>query len=263
MMKNKENNEPIQNLVSNPTDYMESFRKNIDILMKVNGYSVRKLSDEADMPYETLKSFIYGYSKDCKLSTAVKLARVFGLSIDELVGADTIEEKSRESLAMSRSMPDHVMYLIRSFIRHQYTMYSKLDPRSFNIPVLLPECVNGYLNTTNVTETICIDHLTDGLKSRIALGIRIPCEHYEPFYMPNDIVLLGVDRGGLNNEKCVISYKGHYYLAIKRVYIEDGEKKWKYISIMDGKTEILSTEIDDKFGYVIGFLNPDGTWGVR
>lgn len=242
---------------------MDSFRKNIDSLMDAKGYSVRKLSEEADMPYETLKSFIYGYSKDCKLSTAVKLAKVFGISIDELVGAGTIEEKSRESLQMSREMPNHVMYLIRSFIRHQYKMYSQLPPESMNIPVLLPECNNGYLRTTNVTETISIDHLTDGLKSRIALGIRIPCEHYEPFFMPNDILLLGVDRGGLNNEKCVVCYKGNYFIAIKRVYIENGEKKLKYISMMDGHTELLPNDLDDKLGYVVGFLNPDGSWGIR
>lgn len=262
-MKNKKEKKIEQNLVSNHTNYMESFRKNIDILMDQHGYSVRELSEKADMPYETLKSFIYGYSKDCKLSTAVKLSRVFGISIDELVGADTIDEKSRESLAMARSMPDYVMYLIRSFIRHQYKIHSQFDSETTNIPVLLPECNNGYLRTTNVTETICIDHLTDGLKSRIALGIRIPCEHYEPFYMPNDIILLGVDRGGLNNEQCIISHKGSFFLAIKRIYIENGEKKCKYISLMDGKTEVLPNDIDDKLGYVVGFLNPDGSWGIR
>lgn len=262
-MKNNKAKQIEQSLVSNHTNYMDSFRQNVNILMNMHGYSVRELSEKSNMPYETLKSFIYGSSKDCKLSNAVKLSKVFGISIDELVGAGTIDEKSRESLAMARHMPDYVMYLIRSFIRHQYKLHSQFEPESINIPVLLPECNNGYLSTTNVTETICIDHLPDELKSRIALGIRIPCEHYEPFFMPNDIILLAADRGGLNNQKCVVSYKGNLFLSIKRIYIENGKKKQKYISLMDSTTEVLPRDLDDKLGYIIGFLNPDGSWGIR
>lgn len=263
MSKNQKNRMEFGDLVSNPQNYVESFRKNIFRLMDINDFSLRELSEKADMPFETLKSFLYGDAKDCKLSTAVKVARAFHVSIDEIVGADTIEEKSRESLCMCRSMPDYVVYLIRSFIRHQYKIHSSFDEKSINIPVLLPQCVNGYLPTTNITTTVCIDHLTNNLKSKVALGIQIPCEHYEPYYMPNEIILLAVDRDGLNGERCVVSYKGNYFFAIKRSYIENGEKKWKYISMMNGKTEVLKSDIDDKIGYIVGYLNPDCSWGVR
>uniref|UniRef100_UPI004055C087 helix-turn-helix domain-containing protein n=1 Tax=Acetatifactor sp. TaxID=1872090 RepID=UPI004055C087 len=263
MSKNPKNKVEFGDLVSNPQNYVESFRNNIFRLMDIYDLSLRELSEKADMPFETLKSFLYGDAKDCKLSTAVKVARAFHVSIDELIGADTIDEKSRESLCISRNLPDYVVYLIRSFIRHQNKLQSQFDAKSVNIPVLLPQCANGYLPTTNITTTVCIDHLTNNLKSKIALGIQIPCEHYEPYYMPNEIILLAVDRDGLNGERCVVSYKGNYFFAIKRSYIENGEKKWKYISMMDGRTEVLKSDIDDKIGYIAGYLNPDGSWGVR
>lgn len=263
MTKSKKNHVAFEDLVSNPQNYVESFRKNIFTLLDAHDLTLRELSEKADMPFETLKSFLYGDSKDCKLSTAVKIARAFNLSIDEVVGADTINLMSRESLYICRNLPDYVVYLIRSFIRHQFKIHSQFDPKSINIPVLLPECAHGYLTTTNVTSTVCIDHLTNNLKSKISLGIQIPCEHYEPYYMPNEIVLLAADRDGLNGERVVVSYKGNYFFAIKRSYIENGEKKWKYISMMDGRTEVLKNEIDDKIGYVVGYLNPDNSWGVR
>lgn len=250
-------------LTTNRNNYMSAFRKNIDMYIEEKDITLKETSELSDIPFSTLNSFLYGDTKDCKLSTAVKLARVFGVSIDELVGAETIESASRESLAICRNLPDHVVYLIRSFIRHQDKIYSKLDKKSVNIPVLLPECVNGYLTATNITTTVCIDNLTDNLKSKICLGIQIPCEHYEPFYMPNEILLLSADRGGLNGEKCVLCYKGNYFIAIKRIYTENNEKKVKYISLINNKTEIFPDEIDDKLGYVVGFLNPDGTWGRR
>lgn len=263
MSKNKKRKLNFEDLVSNPQNYVESFRKNIFTLLELHDLSLRELSEKADMPFETLKSFLYGDAKDCKLSTAVKISRAFNVSIDEIVGAETINKMSRESLYMCHNLPDYVVYLIRSFIRHQYKIHSHFDEKSVNIPVLLPECANGYLLTTNITDTVCIDHLTNNLKSKIALGIKIPCDHYEPHYMPNEIVLLAADRDGLNGEKCVVSYKGNYFFAIKRSYIENGEKKWKYISMMDSTTEVLKSDIDDKIGYVVGYLNPDNSWGVR
>lgn len=262
-MQDKKSKNFDENLVSNPTNFIDSFRKNIFHLMEVRDLSLRELSEKADMPFETLKSFLYGDSKDCKLSTAVKLAKAFNLSMDELVGAETMNPLSQQSLSMCRHMPDYVVYLVRSFIRHQYRLHSRFPENSINIPVLLPECQNGYLQTTNVTDTVCIDHLTNGLKSRICLGLKIPCDHYEPFYMPDEIILLAADRDGQHNERCVISYKGNFFLAKKIFYIENGVKKFKYVSLINGKNEILPSDIDEKIGYVVGFLNPDGSWGVR
>lgn len=262
-MKNEKKKKLEENLVSNPTNFIDSFRKNIFEMMDVKDLSLRELSEMADMPFETLKSFLYGNAKDCKLSTAVKLSRAFHISIDELVGAETIHPLSRESLSICRKLPDYVVYLIRSFIRHQYHIHSKFDEKSVNIPVLLPECQNGYLQTTNITDTVCIDHLTNGLKFKICLGLKIPCEHYEPYYMPNEIILLAADRDGQHNERCVVSYKGNFFLVRKIFYVENGEKKFKYVSLIEGRREILSSDIDDKLGYVVGYLNPDESWGIR
>lgn len=262
-MKNEKNNFFDENLVGNPPNYIDSFRKNIFQLMDEHDLSLRELSEVADMSFETLKSFLYGNAKDCKLSTAVKIAKAFNISIDELVGAETMNPLTKESFALCRKMPDYVVYLIRSFIRHQYKLHSQFDENTINIPVLLPECQNGYMQTTNVTETVCIDHLTSGLKSRICLGVRVPCEHYEPHFMPNEIILLAADRDAQHNERCVVTYKGHFFITRKIFYIENGTKKFKYMSLIDGKTEILPSDLDEKLGYVVGYLNPDGSWGVR
>lgn len=251
------------NLSADRENYMSAFRKNIDMYVAEKDIKLKDISEEADIPFSTLNTFLYGDANDCKLSTAVKLARAFGISIDELVGSETIEKMSRESLQMCRNMPDYVVYLIRSFIRHQYQMHSEFDKDSINIPVLIPECSNGYLLTTNVTETVCIDHLTQNIKSKVCLGLKIPCEHYEPFYMPNEIILIAADRDGLDGEKCVISRNGNFFIVKKKFYIENNVKKYKYISLMNNKTEIYPHQIEDKIGYIVGFLNSDNSWGIR
>lgn len=252
------------NLTSDRNDYMSSFRHNIDMYMAEKDITMRELSEAADISYSTLNTFVYGTSKDCNLSTAVKLARALGVTIDELVGAETIEPETRECVALARNLKDHHRYVIRSFVRHQYKLHGAVPPTSKQISVLLPECQHGYLKTTNVSEALNIDHLQSVIRTKACLGLRVPCEHYEPYFMQNEIILLAADRDGLNNERCVICQGGNLYICIKRIEFVSGQKKVKYLSLMDGKNVLFHyDEIDDKIGYVLGYLNPDGSWGIR
>ena len=242
---------------------ISSFRKNIYMLIAEKDITLREVSELSDIPYSTLNTFLYGDATDCKLSTAVKLARVFGVSIDEIVGAETIEFDTRECVALSRCLPEHARSVCRAYITHLYKMYAEIPNTSRAIPVMLPKCVNGYLPTTNIVRTISIDHLTDNLKSKVCLGLQIPCSHYEPYYFQNEIILLSADRPAMNNEECLVTYKGNYFICIKKIDIHDGKKVHMYASLVDGKTIILPDEIDDKIGYIVGFLNTDGSWGRR
>lgn len=72
------------NLLTNRNNYMESFRKNIDMYLEQKDVTLRELSEQANIPAGTLSSLLYSSQKDCKLSTAVSLARVLGISIDEV-----------------------------------------------------------------------------------------------------------------------------------------------------------------------------------
>lgn len=251
-------------LSANRDNYMESFRKNIDRYIDEKVFTVRELSEKADIPFSTLSSFLYGDATDCKLSTAVRLARACGVSIDELVGADTIEPETRECVALARSLKDHHRYVIRTFVRHQHAMHGEVPTKSKQITVLTPECRNGYLKTTIAAEALNVDHLASSIRTKACLGIRIPCMHYEPHFLKDEIVLLGADREGMNGEKCVIGHGGNIYICIKKIEHKNGETIIKYLSIIDGKNVLFTRdEIDDKYGYVIGFLYPDGTWGDR
>ena len=250
-------------LTADRENYMSAFRHNVDMYVAEKDIKLREIAEEADIPFSTLNTFLYGDASDCKLSTAVKLARAFDVSIDELVGAETINAISKESLAICRNLPEHSLYLIRHFIRHQESIYGDYKQEQKIISVLTPECANGHLLTTNVVAPLCIDHLADNIKSRVSLGMKIPCEHYMPYFSPYDTLLLAADRDGLHGEKCVISYKGNFFIVIKQFYMEDGQRKIKYVSLINQKTEVFPHEIDDKLGYIVGYLNPDGSWGIR
>lgn len=272
-MEKKKLNELSIKLTSNRDDFMYSFRKNVDLYVAEKDITLSNIAESADIPFSTLRTFLYGDSNDCKLSTAVKLARALGVSIDELVGAETIEPETRECIALSRNLKDHNRYVIRSFVRHQYNTHGNKDGIEKEISVFLPECRNGRLLTTNIYKPLVIDHLDNSTRSRVCMGIKVPCHHYEPYFMKNEILLLGSDRDGFNNEKCVVSHNGNYYICIKKITTTaDGKKDIKYVSLMDGHNVLFTpSTIDDKIGYIVGFMEPDDpsnenttySWGKR
>lgn len=244
---------------------MSAFKKNIDMVIEGKAITVKELSERADIPFSTLSAFLYGDNTDCRLSTAVKLARALDVSLDELVGAETVPPLARESLKMCKTLPEHALYLIRYFVSHQKNIYENLDPVTKHISVFCPNTIRGRLVTTNVTETISVEKLPDHIKASVYTGIKLPeeYEHFMPYYAPEEIILISADREALDGERCVVTYEGRIFIVVKKSFIEEGKKKWKYVALMNSKIVIPANEIDDKLGYVVGFMNPDGSWGRR
>lgn len=251
-------------LVKNPTNPTSALRQNVDILMDIYGYTISETAEKANLSLENFKAFFYGRSEEVRLSTAVKLARLFGLSVDELCGAETVSNEMEEYINMYKELPEHSKYLVKYFLKHQNGIYKRREISGKKvISVLKPQCIDSYLQTTNVTEELCIEHLNENIKSKVLLGLKIPCEHYMPIYSPYDTLLLASDREAHHGERCVIEIKNNLFIVEKRIYIKDGAKISEYVSLMNSRFTVPVTEIDYKLGYVVGFLNSDGTWGVR
>lgn len=236
------------NLTSNRENFMESFKKNVNMYVAEKDITIRQIAEEANIPFSTLNNFLYVDSKDCKLSTAVALARAFGVSIDELVGAETIEPITRESIAICRNLPENTNYLIRWFIRHQEALTSEHNGKRV-IGIMEPICqMNGNLKPVNVFTPFDISHLGNNIKPKVFIGFRLPCDHYMPHYSPYDILLVANDRCQNSIEHSVVVYGGNIFIAKRKV--ENGIPK--YYSIRDGKFRFDESEIDEVIGYIAG-----------
>ena len=240
------------NLCASKHDYMKSFRKNVDMYISEKDITLREVAEIADMPFDTLKNFLYKDSADCKLSTAVKLARAFNVSIDELIGAETINEVSRESIAICRNLPDNALYLIRWYIRYIDSLNKKNEPHRRYVSVMELECNhNGNLKITTNYRHIDITDIGEEYRSKVFFGITIPCDHYMPTYSPYDILLIANDRDAKENENVLIRTDGNLFLAKRK--IENGNAK--YYSIRDGKFRLDEDNVDEVIGYIAYIIN--------
>lgn len=256
VMDNEKLKKISQNLVSDNQNYINSFKKNLNLYFAEREFTIRELSEVAEVPFDTLKSFLYGDRKDCKLSNAVKLAKALNVSIDELVGAETIPKLSRESLAMCRNLPENDLYLVRWFIRYLDSLNKKTKPNKRYISVMLPEKDNdGNYKITSHYEKIDISNLDEPLRSKIFIGFGIHSDYHMPYYSPNDIILVANDRPSKANENVVV--RAEKYLFIVKQKNENGVAK--FYSIRDGKYRIDKSNNIEIVGYIAAVLKTDGS----
>lgn len=234
-------------LVKNNVELSTTFREN---LLKYAGkcnMTMTDIANKSNVPLNTINSFLHHVSNDMKVSNVAKIAKTLNVSIDELVGADTLHELTKESLDLSRNLPYNDLYLVRWFIRHLNELNQKNKPNKRYISVMLPEIDNDdNLKITCEFEKIEISRLEKPLNTKIFLGLKIEFDNYMPHYMPNDIILIANDRKPKPNENVLIRVGN--YLFIAKQYIESGVAK--YYSIRDKKFRLDENNIDELIGYI-------------
>jgi len=239
-------------MVVNPENYMESLRKNILLFTAEGDMTLHELSESADISYETLKSLVYGDSKDCKLSTVVALARALGISVDELVGSMTIEPVVAESMQITRNLPDTYVRFVRWAIRYYERMLETKQVSYKAVSIMIAELTNeGNVLLTNNFEIHDISGVPEIVRPKIFMGIRLPGDGYMPHFGEGDILLIANDRKPMPNETAVIIYGGYMWLA-KRKPIGDTPGKFGFYSIRDGKFRVLEKDVEEIIGYVAG-----------
>lgn len=246
-MKNTNLKDISEKFITNHVDFMSAFRNNVLMYKDSLEISVENLAELSRMPTATLRSFLYNDTKDVKLSNAIYLARTIGVSLDELVGADTIPQLSRESLRICRNLPDNDLMLVRWFIRCLHDLNCNTEPNKRYVSVMLPEKDNdGNYKLVSRFEKVEITNLEEPLRSKVFIGFKMCSDYYMPYYFPNDILLICNDRPAKRTENVIVR-AGDYVFLVKRI-VENGVAK--YYSLRDGKYRIDESEVDELIGYV-------------
>lgn len=239
-------------LVTDPEDYMNSFRRNLDLYISQREITIREIAEEADISLNTLNSILYGNVKDCKLSTTIALARALHISIDELVGCGTLESNILHCIQTARNLPASSQYLIHWFIKNQERQLS-CTPKRHLLNVMLPTITeSGNLLLTSEYKHLNIDHLPDMIRSKIFLGIKLKCEYYMPIYSPYDILLIANDRTPYLHENSIIVCSGSIFIAKRKAETINGKEVIRYYSIRDKKPRLYEDEIEEVIGYIAG-----------
>lgn len=244
-----------QRLVAEPDDYMHSLRANLYMYIGEKDITLQQISDEADIPISTLKTLCYGDARDCHISTVIKLARVFHVSVDELIGSGTISSQTCESLQLMRTLPESFTYFVRWIIRFYRDMLISNPVREKAVEVMRPSCSGeGNLLVTSDMEVSDISDYVPDIRTKIFMGITIPCNNYEPYYFSGDILYIAHDRRPRESEHVIVCIAGCMWILKSRrevVSPEDNTVITRYYTIRDDKFFVTGDDIDSVMGYVV------------
>lgn len=245
-MKKKNLKEFKPKLTVDRNNYMSAFRKNVFQYVEDKDITLNQISEEADIPYSTLKTFLYGDSKDCNLSTAIKLSRAFGISVDRLVGAETVNTEVVDMALDYCKLPKSSQALVKFHLDNQVFLHSQRNDKK-EVTIMTPFCNgHGNLKKTEEYERIDISNVGEEIMHKVYFGIKLPCDHYLPHYKENDILLIANDRDAIGKEKTVIMVDDN--LIITNRVVEKGVVK--YYGLRDN---VFRTEQKD-FIRVIGYI---------
>ena len=214
--------------------------------------TLAEVAELADMPESTLKTFIYNGNKDCHLSTAVKLARVFHISIDELVGAGTISPQTCESLQLVRQLPVSFTHFVRYMIHLHYRKLTEGEVTEKAIEIMTPSVSSqGSLVMTNKFNILDISGLSAEIRNKIFMGVKMVNDVYEPTYFEGDTLLIANDRKPRDGENVLIGLDQNFYVVKAQVEVVNGKNKYFYYSIRDGKLRSSEDRVNIIIGYVV------------
>lgn len=238
-------------LVSNPDNFMDSFRRNLFLYVEQKDISLADIAEAADISVSTLRSLLYGDAKDCHVSTIVNLAKALNISIDELLGSGTISPQTCESLQLVRQLPESFTHFVRWAIHYHYSKLTSGEVSSRSLEIMSAVCSdNGNLKMTNDFDIIDIGNLGDDIRPKVFMGIRIPCTHYVPYYYPGDILLIANDRSSKRSEHVIITIGEYMWIVNMKEEFEDGAKVENYYSLRDNRKRAKGDEIGIVIGYV-------------
>lgn len=184
-------------------------------LLLINKMSKEELAERCDLPIETIRNLYYGRTTDPKISTLAKIAKVFNISINCLIGQCQHTKEEKAILQYYRTCGNHGKSLILLTAKYE-ALASKDERESINkhkIPCLIPneDIRHGII----YDECKTIEIYTNNPDAYV--GIQMVSNDLVPVYCKGDIILVA-NRFPKNKEYGVFYKDGRAYI---RQYIEE------------------------------------------
>ncbi len=191
-------------------------------LLYEKGWSLQQLADIADLPMETVRNVYYGKTNDPKVSTVMKMAKAFNLSVNCMMGQCNHTPQERLLLQNYRACGPHGKSIIEVVSRYEATA-AKADREAtgkHQIPCLVPrgDVRSGIIYENS--EVIYIDTVID----EAYIAITIPNNDLLPVYCKDDILLFE-NRFPRNGEYAAFYKTDRAY--IRKFVEEDGQYRLK------------------------------------
>ena len=207
-------------------------------LTNEKGWSLQQLAEISDLPLETVRNIYYGKTPDPKISTVMKLANSFNLTVNCLMGQCSHTPQERAILINYRNCGKHGKSIIELISRYEASAMRKEREKEGRhmIPCIVPEGTVSHGIIYDMCETVEIE--TDVKEAYIA--IRMVSNDLAPTYCKGDILLFE-NRFPKHGERAAF-YKGDR-IYIRRYLEEENQYCLKCLHNCD--VDIILKRMDE------------------
>lgn len=174
--------------------------KRIYYLLETRHWSVKTLSDESNIPYETLKKLLTRKIENTSFHNIMKIALAFNCNLNELLVMP-------ENTSLDLDYVDNVGTSLD---------YCSKPPKTRKIPLLTPYT---FLHR-NFPDSLCSSEVMDTLSicsepfPDIAYGIRVFSFCYHPIYQDGDVLLISQSRTPLPGETGIFLHDNRIHIRL-------------------------------------------------
>lgn len=218
-------------------------------LLESRGWSVKTLSDQSNIPYETLKKLLNRKIENTSIHNIIKIATAFHCQVDYLIGDDSISPVTSSPSLHTRAALEYFETIDSSCQFH-----SPVNTHNY-IPVYHPHSfVQEHKPQEPSFDVLDIAGFPAHLSSIIECGITISTHCYHPIYYYGDILLIAKDRFPHCGEIALFVHQGNLY--IRKFY--DYFNTIVLEAVNDIGAPIVITDFSSWsfFGYVAGIHRP-------
>ena len=161
-------------------------------LLESKNWSVKTLSDQSNIPYETLKKLLSRKTENTSFHNIMKIALAFKCNLDYLV-------EPLEHTCDILFSPTSVQTCFRHDLRENECIIPLFDS-------------SNTIDIYSQADTLNISQYPDYIKNVAKFGIAISSYCYHPLYHPDEILLVGQNRFPYSGETCVFLHKRQIYI---------------------------------------------------
>ena len=217
-------------------------RERLKDLMLQKNWTLQQLAEISDLPIETVRNVYYGKTVDPKISTVMKLANAFDISVNCLMGQCPHTSKERTILQHYRSCGPHGKSLIEFIAKYEAgaVKNERNAVDKHKIPCLIP---HGDTSKGIVYETCGTTEVSTAVQEAF-IAIQLTNNGFAPVYCKGDILLFE-NRFPSHGERAAFFQNGRAYI---REYLE--ENKGYRLRCLHNKGEDILLKRMDEIEYI-------------
>lgn len=208
-------------------------------LMAERKWTIQHLAKISELPEETVKNIYYAKTPDPKVSTIMKLAEAFNLSVNCLMGKCSHTPQERAILRNYRTCGKHGKAIIELIAKYEASSAIKErreDEEKHTIPCVIPQGEIRQGIIYDLCETVEIETTVE----EAFIAIQITNNDLAPMFCKNDILLFE-NRFPRHGEKAAFYYDKKIY--IRKFVEEDGQYKLQCLHKYD--KDIILKRMDE------------------